>query len=309
MNLVYAGTPDFAVPALRRLLADGYDVVGVYTQPDRAAGRGRKPRPSPVKQLAVEHGLPVFQPETFKDVSAQGELASLEPDLMIVAAYGLLLPQPVLEMPRHGCINIHASLLPRWRGAAPIQRALLAGESQTGVTLMQMEAGLDTGPMLNWRTCEIDAEDTAGDVHDRLAALGAELLVESLPAILDGTLKPTPQNEADATYAPKLSKDEAVMDWAEDAETISRRVRAFNPWPVVQARFGGQWLRIWRASAVDGNPQSEPGEVLAVGPSGIDVAAGRGVLRILELQAPGGRRLPAGDFLNGHPIARGDRFA
>ncbi|MBA1146750.1 methionyl-tRNA formyltransferase [Ectothiorhodospiraceae bacterium WFHF3C12] len=309
MNLVYAGTPDFAVPALRRLIDEGYDIVGVYTQPDRAAGRGRKPRPSPVKQLAEACGLPVFQPETFKDVSAQGELAGLEPDVMVVAAYGLLLPQPVLEMPRHGCINIHASLLPRWRGAAPIQRALLAGESETGVTLMQMEAGLDTGPMLEWRVCEIGEDDTAGDLHDRLAELGAQLLAESLPAILDGTIKPTPQNDADATYAPKLSKDEAVVDWAEDAEVICRRVRAFNPWPVAQARFGGQWLRIWRASAMDGNPQSEPGEVLAVGASGIDVAAGRGVLRLLELQAPGGRRLAASDFLNGHPIARGDLFS
>lgn len=309
MNLVYAGTPEFAVPALQRLIDDGYAIVGVYTQPDRGAGRGRKPRPSPVKELARRHDLAVFQPETFDDVSAQGELASLEPDLMVVAAYGLILPRAVLETPRHGCINIHASLLPRWRGAAPIQRALLAGESHTGVTLMQMETGLDTGPMLAWRECPIGESETAGELHDRLAGLGAELLSESLPAIIDGTIKPTPQNDADATYAPKLTKEEAVVDWADDAVTIERRVRAFNPWPVAQARFNDQWLRLWRATAQDGNPQTEPGRVLAVGPSGIDVAAGRGVLRIQELQAPGGRRLPAAEFLNGHRIARGDLFS
>ena len=309
MNLVYAGTPDFAVPALQRLIDDGYHIVGVFTQPDRPAGRGRRPRPSPVKQLAERHGLAVLQPESFKDVSAQGELAALELDVMIVAAYGLLLPQPVLDIPRHGCINIHASLLPRWRGAAPIQRAILAGETITGVTLMQMEAGLDTGPMLASRECFIGEEDTAGDLHDRLARTGADLLGECLPAILDGTLKPTPQNEADATYAAKLSKEEAVLDWAEGAELLARRIRAYNPWPVAQVGFGGDRLRIWRAKALDGNPQSEPGEVLAVGASGIDVAAGRGVLRITELQAPGGKRLGAREFLNGHPVARGERFS
>ncbi len=308
MNIVFAGTPDFAVPTLDRLIDAGRRPVAVYTQPDRPAGRGRRPRPSPVKQRAEQAGIPVLQPASLRTPDAQAELAALAPDLLVVVAYGLILPQAVLDIPRLGCVNVHASLLPRWRGAAPIQRALLAGDATTGVTIMQMEAGLDTGPMLARREIPIGAQDTAGDLHDRLAVLGAELLVEVLPDIAAGRLTPVPQDDAAATYADKLSKDEAPLDWQRPAAALARQVRAFNPWPVAETRLAGRILRIWQAAALPGPTAAAPGEIVAAGRDGIDVATAEGVLRLIRLQAPGGRPLPAADFLNGHPLRPGDRL-
>ena len=308
MNIVFAGTPDFAVPTLDRLIDAGRRPVAVYTRPDRPAGRGRRPRPSPVKQRAEQAGIPVLQPASLRTPDAQAELAALAPDLLVVVAYGLILPQAVLDIPRLGCVNVHASLLPRWRGAAPIQRALLAGDATTGVTIMQMEAGLDTGPMLARREIPIGAQDTAGDLHDRLAVLGAELLVEVLPDIAAGRLTPVPQDDAAATYADKLSKDEAPLDWQRPAAALARQVRAFNPWPVAETRLAGRILRIWQAEALPGPTAAAPGEIVAAGRDGIDVATAEGVLRLIRLQAPGGRPLPAADFLNGHPLRPGDRL-
>jgi len=303
LRIVYAGTPEFAVPALQALIDSPHEVVAVYTQPDRPAGRGRKLRASPVKQLALAHDLPVEQPTSLRDEQAQAHLADLRPDLMVVAAYGLILPKAVLETPRLGCINIHASLLPRWRGAAPIQRAILAGDRETGVTIMQMDEGLDTGAMLLKRALPIAEDDTAASLHDRLAVLGAEALMEALPGIMDGSLEAIPQNEAEATYAAKLDKAEARIDWQQPAEHIARQVRAFNPWPVAQAELDGQPLRIWEARAVDRPAQAEPGTVVAESAEGIDVAAGEGCLRITRLQLPGGKQLPAATFLNGRSLA------
>ncbi|ROR34252.1 methionyl-tRNA formyltransferase [Inmirania thermothiophila] len=303
LRVIFAGTPAFAVPSLEALLGAGHAVVAVYTQPDRPAGRGRRPRPSPVKEAALAAGLAVRQPRTLRDAAEQAALAALGADLMVVVAYGLLLPPPVLAAPRLGCVNVHASLLPRWRGAAPIQRAILAGDGETGVCLMQMDEGLDTGPVLARAATPIGPEETAGELHDRLAGMGARLLVEALPALARGELAPVPQDEAQATYAEKLAKEEAVLDFARPAEELARRVRAFNPWPVAEARLDdGTRLRVWRARALPGGG-GEPGRVLAAGREGVDVATGRGVLRILELQRPGGRPLAAGDFVNALPLA------
>jgi len=298
-RILYAGTPEFAVPALSALIESAHEVVAVYTQPDRPAGRGRRLTPSPVKQLALDAGLPVRQPATLKDAAAAAELAAWDADLLVVAAYGLILPPPVLDAPRQGCVNIHASLLPRWRGAAPIQRALLAGDTHTGISIMRMEAGLDTGPVYSLTPLAIDAADTGGSLTARLAALGAEALLAALPAILDGSASPTPQDEVAATYARKLTKDEARIDWARPALELERAVRAFDPWPVAQAQLGDEVLRIWAACVpVDASTGGEPGRVLAAGARGIDVATGDGVLRITELQPPGKRRMAARDFLN-----------
>jgi methionyl-tRNA formyltransferase len=298
-RILYAGTPEFAVPALSALIESAHEVVAVYTQPDRPAGRGRRLTPSPVKQLALDAGLPVRQPTTLKDPAAATELAAWDADLLVVAAYGLILPPPVLDAPGQGCVNIHASLLPRWRGAAPIQRALLAGDTHTGISIMRMEAGLDTGPVYSLTPLVIDAADTGGSLTARLAALGAEALLAALPAILDGSASTTPQDEAAATYARKLTKDEARIDWARPALELERAVRAFDPWPVAQARLGDEVLRIWAACVpVGASTGSEPGRVLATGVGGIDVATGDGILRITELQPPGKRRMAARDFLN-----------
>ncbi len=308
-RLVFAGTPDFAVPALQVLLEAGYPPVAVYTQPDRPAGRGRQLRPSPVKACALAHALPVYQPVTLRDAQAQEALAALQPDLMIVVAYGLLLPQEVLDTPRRGCVNIHASLLPRWRGAAPIQRAVLAGDRETGVCLMQMEAGLDTGPVLARAATPIHAEDTGGTLHDRLAALGAGLLAENLQALLAGALQPEPQDGSLATYAPKLEKAEARIDWQQPADVLRRQVAAFNPWPVAEARWQGKPLRVWRAESLAAGPaEVPPGTVVAAGKTGIDVATGAGVLRLLELQPPGKRPMAAADFLRGRQLEPGERL-
>jgi methionyl-tRNA formyltransferase len=302
-RILYAGTPDFAVPALSALVESPHVVLAVYTQPDRPAGRGRKPSPSPVKRRALEAGLPVLQPASLKDEAVQAVLAAWEADLLVVAAYGLILPQAVLDIPRLGCVNIHASLLPRWRGAAPIQRALLAGDRRTGISIMRMEAGLDTGPVYRFAPLDVDAADTADTLTGRLASLGAEALLAALPGILDGTTEPVPQDDAAATYARKLTKEEARIDWTQPAQAIARAVRAFDPWPVAQTRLGEAVLRIWTAEALPGaDTPAEPGRVVAAGPAGIDVATGAGRLRITELQAPGKRRMAARDFLNARRV-------
>ncbi|HEV2620824.1 MAG TPA: methionyl-tRNA formyltransferase [Frateuria sp.] len=306
MRVVFAGTPEFSVPCLEACRASGAQVVAVYTQPDRPAGRGRKLAPSPVKQAALAAGLPVEQPESLKPAQAQATLAGYAPDLMVVVAYGLILPRKMLAMPRLGCWNVHASLLPRWRGAAPIQRAVLAGDAETGVDLMRMEAGLDTGPVLLEKRTPILPGDTGGTLHDRLAVLGAEALAEGLRHALAGeVLAAVPQPAEGATYAHKLDKAEARLDFARPAVELERTVRAFDPWPVAEGALAGENVRIWAAQAIDGRHGATPGTVLAAGRDGIDLACGEGALRITALQRAGGKRISAADYLNARPELRG----
>ncbi|MDR2960373.1 MAG: methionyl-tRNA formyltransferase [Stenotrophomonas sp.] len=298
MRIVFAGTPEFAVSSLRAA-ARHHEVVAVYTQPDRPAGRGRGLAPSPVKLEAVARGIPVYQPESLKDEAAQQQLRDLQPDLMVVVAYGLILPKAVLAIPPHGCWNVHASLLPRWRGAAPIQRAIQAGDETTGVCLMQMEAGLDTGPVLLHQELPIAATDTGGQLHDRLAELGAQVLSDGL-GLLRAGIKPIarPQPEQGVTYAHKLDKAEAKLDWAQDAGALARTVRAFNPWPIAEATLAGERVRIHGAVALDLAHGQAPGTVLAAGREGIDIACGQGALRLRVLQREGGKAITAADYLN-----------
>ena len=298
MRIVFAGTPAFAVPSLRAAHAHG-EVVAVYTQPDRPAGRGRGLAASPVKLEAIQRGIPVLQPETLKRKESQQALRDMEPDLMIVVAYGLILPRAVLEIPRFGCWNVHASLLPRWRGAAPIQRAIEAGDSETGVCLMQMEAGLDTGPVLLAMTTPIGDDETGGQLHDRLAELGASVLADGL-ALRRADVKPTPwiQPETGVTYAHKLDKAEARLDWNQSAALLARKVRAFEPWPVAEAMVAGERLRIHGAVALDLQHAFAPGTLLATGKQGIDVACAEGALRLRVVQREGGKAITAADYLN-----------
>jgi methionyl-tRNA formyltransferase len=299
LRLVFAGTPEFSVPPLECLLAGPDALLAVYTQPDRPAGRGRQLQPSPVKQRALEGGIEVRQPLNFKDPAERARLAALEPDLMIVVAYGLILPQKVLDIPRFGCWNLHASLLPRWRGAAPIQRAIEAGDAESGVDLMQMERGLDTGPVLLERRTPIHADDTGGSLHDRLATIGAELLIEGLARLRAGEPLPQqPQPEQGVTYAHKLDKAEARLDFTQPARVLERRVRAFNPWPICDCELGGERLRVHAAQALDLQDGAAPGSVVAASAAGIDIACADGALRLTRVQREGGRAQPVADYLN-----------
>ena len=307
MRIVFAGTPEFAAQALAAILAAGQSVPLVLTQPDRPSGRGMALKASPVKQLALKHGLQVHQPASLKSAESRQPIIDASPDVMVVAAYGLILPQTALDIPRLGCINIHASLLPRWRGAAPIQRAVLAGDAETGVTLMRMEAGLDTGPMLLKGRLPITDADCAATLHDKLAALGARLMVEALPRLARGELPGEPQPAEGVTYAAKLEKSEAALDWRQTAVALSRAVRAFDPYPGTVARIEGQTIKVWRAEPAPG--AGEPGTVLAANADGILVACGEGALRLVELQKSGGKRLQAADFLHGFALKPGQRFS
>ena len=303
MKLIFAGTPEFAAQALQAIVAAGHDVALVLTQPDRPAGRGMSLQPSAVKKVALAHGIEVFQPLTLKDAEAQAKIAGVGAEVMVVAAYGLILPQLVLNVPRFGCINIHGSLLPRWRGAAPIQRALLAGDAETGVCIMQMEAGLDTGPVLLRGAFSIEASDTTATLHDRLAELGAKLAVETLGKL---PLPAEPQPAEGVTYAHKIEKAEALIDWSKPAAELDRHIRAFNPFPGAQALFGGQTVKLWQATPVAGD--GEIGTILAVDRSSVVIACGEGALAVSELQRAGCKRLPVQQFLTGHALKVGDRF-
>jgi methionyl-tRNA formyltransferase len=302
MKIIFAGTPEFAVPCLQMLLDSEHEVCAVYTQPDRPAGRGRKLQPSPVKELALSAGVPVFQPLTLKTGEDLQQISAFNADLMVVVAYGMILTQAVLDVPRLGCINVHASLLPRWRGAAPIQRALMAGDEKTGVTIMQIVRKLDAGDMLHKEECVIEATDTAGDLHDKLAALGPIGLVKVLAQIEAGTVHPEPQDESLVTYAEKLEKSESVIDWSLPAADLARKVRGLNSWPVAQTLYQGNVLRIWQAEAVSDDASTlEPG-VVRCADKHIDVATGEGFLRLLEVQLPGGKRMPVQAFLSSHDV-------
>jgi methionyl-tRNA formyltransferase len=299
LRIVFAGTPDFAVPCLRAAAQHG-EVVAVYTQPDRPAGRGRGLAPSPVKREALLRGLPVMQPENFRSAGAKGALRALAPDLMVVVAYGLILPQSVLDIPTHGCWNVHASLLPRWRGAAPIQRAIEAGDAESGVCLMQMEKGLDTGPVLLSQSLAIDEHETGGQLHDRLAELGARVLADGL-GLLRAGIRPVPQPQPaeGVTYARKLDKSEARLDWSKSATELANRVRAFNPWPMAEALLDGERVRVHGAVVLPIEHHAVPGTLLAAGREGLDVACSIGALRIRVLQREGGKAITAADYLNG----------
>ncbi|WP_153111171.1 methionyl-tRNA formyltransferase [Propionivibrio limicola] len=308
MKLIFAGTPEFAAIALRSILEAGHEVALVLTQPDRPSGRGMALRPSPVKELATATGIDVFQPLTLKDAVAQERVRAVGADAMVVAAYGLILPQVVLDMPRFGCLNIHASLLPRWRGAAPIQRAILAGDAETGVCIMQMEAGLDTGPVLLSGRLPIAPDDTAATLHDKLASQGAQLIVEALDTL---PLAPCSQPEAGVTYAAKIEKSEAPLDWRLPAEQLARQVRAFNPFPGASTQLDGNGVKVWAAQAEsggDGSGAATPGTIVAADKKGIVVVCGAGRLRLTELQKAGGKRLPAAQFLSGNYVAVGTTF-
>jgi len=304
MRLIFAGTPEFAALALQALLTAGHTVPLVLTQPDRPAGRGMRVLPGAVKRVAQQHGLTLYQPERLKDPASHEPLRNADADLMVVAAYGLILPQSVLDLPRLGCVNLHASLLPRWRGAAPIQRAIAAGDEETGITIMRMDAGLDTGPMLLTRVLPIAEHDTAAILHDKLARVAAELIVDALARL--ETLVQTAQPSEGATYAPKIDKREAVLDWRRSAQELERQVRAFNPFPVATATLGTVPLKVWSAERAAAN--GAPGTVLGVDDQGILVACGSGALRLTELQKSGGKRLPVRNFLQGFPVAVGAAF-
>jgi len=308
LKIIFAGTPDFAVPALAALIEAGHHIVLVLTQPDRPSGRGMKLKASPVKELALQHNIAVFQPETLKDVDTQTQLEKVKADVMIVAAYGLIIPTNVLQMPRLGCYNIHASLLPRWRGAAPIHRSLLAGDAETGVTIMEVVPALDAGAMVSKGVLPISQRDTSLSLHDALAKIGADLMVDAMQQLADtGNLPSTMQDESLVTYAEKLQKAEARIDWTQTADLISRQVRAFNPFPVAHAILNGEVCRIWMATQSDVVSNVKPGTILDVG-TNIQVACGQGALIVEELQLPGGKRLKTKDFIAGQNLKVGQHF-
>jgi len=300
MKIIFAGTPQFSVPTLQALLDANYEVIAVYTQPDRPAGRGQKLQASPVKQLAEQYQLPICQPPTLRNVDEQKILADWQADVMIVIAYGLIVPKVVLEIPPLGCINVHASLLPRWRGAAPIHRAILAGDNQTGITIMQMDEGLDTGAMLHKVSTSISATETTQSLHDRLAVLGAQALIETLKNLVLGKIIPQPQSDIDTCYAKKIEKIEAIIQWQQSAIEIDRQVRAFNPWPIAYTLLDEQPLRIWQTQPLTEITTATPGTIIQVNKNGIDIATGHGTLRLLRLQLPGGKCLPVQALLNAH---------
>ncbi|HKT74686.1 MAG TPA: methionyl-tRNA formyltransferase [Steroidobacteraceae bacterium] len=297
LRLAFAGTPPFAVPALQALLDSPHEVVGVLTQPDRPKGRGRRMAPSPVKLLAQSRGVPLSQPQTLKTDAGRQELAAWAPDALIVVAYGLILPAAVLDLPKWGCINIHASLLPRWRGAAPIQRSVLAGDTESGLTLMQMDIGLDTGPILLQRSLRLSPTETGGTLHDRLSSLSGAVLLEALEGLVTGALRPVPQPSQGATYAAKIDKREALIDWDQDALHIDRRVRAFNPWPIAETRLGEEPLRIF-AGYAEAGPSGTPGSVLAVTSDAVVIACGTGRFAMTTVQRAGRKPVAARDFAN-----------
>lgn len=314
MKIVFAGTPDFSVAPLNALIQAGHTICATLTQPDRPAGRGRKLAASPVKKVSVEHEIPVLQPQTLKDAAIVQQLADYNADVMVVVAYGLILPQTVLALPRYGCLNIHASLLPRWRGAAPIQRAIEAGDAETGITIIQMDAGLDTGDMLLKKPLALAADICANELHDQLSVLGAAAIVEAIAMLPLAANQAQPQEHALATYAAKLSKAEATIDWHAPAAQIHAQIRAFNPWPVAQSQWGNSLFRIWEsalpeASMDSTNSAKAPGTVLAATKDGIRVATGQGDLLLKRLQLPGGKPLSAEQLLNAHSIPEGSSFA
>ncbi|MGV2814306.1 methionyl-tRNA formyltransferase [Enterobacter cancerogenus] len=298
LRIIFAGTPDFAARHLDALLSSGHNVVGVFTQPDRPAGRGKKLMPGPVKALAEEHGLPVFQPASLRPEENQQLVADLNADVMVVVAYGLILPKAVLDMPRIGCINVHGSLLPRWRGAAPIQRSLWAGDAETGVTIMKMDVGLDTGDMLYKLSCPITPEDTSATLYDKLAELGPQGLIKTLEQLAEGTAKPVVQDEALVTYAEKLSKDEALLDWALPAAQLERCIRAFNPWPMSWMVIDDQPVKVWKASVIESHVQAAPGTIVEANKQGIQVATAEGILNLESLQPAGKKAMSVQDLLN-----------
>jgi len=308
-RIIFAGSPEFAVPALQGLVDSGHRVVAVLTQPDRPAGRGQKMRISPIKAHALGLGIEVLQPDRLSSDSEQQRLRNLQPDLMVVVAYGLILPRAILDIPEAGCINLHASLLPRWRGAAPIQSAILNGDQITGISLMKMDEGLDTGPVFSEKKIHIDPEETAGELHDRLAQLGADLLTESLEDLLNGHIAPVPQAVEGASYAGRINKRDASIDWQQTAQCIHNQIRAYNPWPVAYTMLEGEMMRCWAATlpcpkdnAANENSGNEPGTVIHTGPEGIDVQTSAGVIRLLSVQMPGRKKMTTADFLNGRNV-------
>ncbi len=305
MRIIFAGTPDFSVFALKSLIESKHEICAVYTQPDRPAGRGRKLTPSPVKKYALEHNIEVLQPENLKNEDTQEKLRSFDADVMIVVAYGLILPQAVLDIPRLGCINIHASILPRWRGAAPIQRAIEAGDKASGVTIMQMDAGLDTGAIIRIDECDITTQDTGGSLHDKLAEIGGRSIIMALDQIIEPGFTPEPQDDSQANYANKLSKKEAQIDWSSDAQTIIDTVHAFNPWPVAHTVLNGDAMRVWEATSTNSSATAKPGEVISCDKDGLKVGCGSGVVCITRIQLPGGKQTDISAFVNSKTIEPG----
>lgn len=298
LKIIFAGTPDFAAKHLQALLNSPHQVIGVFTQPDKPAGRGNKLTASPVKQLALQNNLPVYQPISLKDSANQQIIADLNADIMIVVAYGLILPQTVLDMPKYGCLNVHGSLLPRWRGAAPIQRACWAGDTETGITIMQMDVGLDTGDMLYKEKCHIEDDDTSATLYNKLAQIGPDALLKTLKLIIEGKAKPEKQNESQVTYATKLSKQEAKLDWNLTATQLERCIRAFNPWPVSYFEINGELIKVWQANVISETTDKTPGTILRADKSGIQIATQNGVINMTLLQPAGKKPMSAQDFLN-----------